>query len=417
MRTVLLSDQLEEKEMTSVLVSGAGIAGPALAFELSNRGFAVTVVERAPALREGGSAVDFRGKQTAVLERMGILDDVRALQTAMGEQVVIDEDGQQVAAMPAAFFSGDVEIERGDLTRILYDKSKDKAEYVFGDWITALHDDGDGVDVTFAGGSSRRFDLVVGADGTHSGVRALLFGPEKNFRQDTGYIIAGFNAPNTFGLDHLGLIYNQPGIGAMVSSGRDPRTVNVGLVMEHPRPDIHHRDTAAQRQLVASAFADAGWRMPSLLEHMANVDDLYFDVLCQISLERWSQGRVVLLGDAAWSAGIGGSGTGLGIIGAYILAGELATAPDHQTAFANYEKMLRPAAAAGHKQAKNAGPFLAPTSTKKIAQRNKMYRKLASGPMLRFFLWLSVRAANKPPLPDYPAVSAGGRRPVSGSAR
>ncbi|TDP97816.1 FAD-dependent monooxygenase [Labedaea rhizosphaerae] len=392
--------------MTSVLVSGAGIAGPALAHELGNRGFDVTVVERAPALREGGSAVDFRGKQTTLLAKMGILDDVRALQTAMGEQVVIDERGERVAALPSAFFSGDVEIERGDLTRILYDKSKDKAEYVFGDWITALHDDGAGVDVTFASGSTRRFDLVVGADGTHSGVRALLFGPEERFRKDTGYVLAGFDAPNTFGLDHLGLIYNRPGLGVLVSSGRNREAVNVGLVMEMARPDLHHRDTAGQKRLVADAFTGAGWRVPELLEHMASVEDLYFDTLCQISLERWSQGRVVLLGDAAWSAGIGGSGTGLGMIGAYILAGELATAPDHHTAFANYEKMLRPAAAAGQKQAKNAGPFLAPTSAKKIAQRNKMYKKLTGGPMLRLFTWLSLRAANKPPLPDYPAAPA-----------
>jgi 2-polyprenyl-6-methoxyphenol hydroxylase-like FAD-dependent oxidoreductase len=120
----------------------------------------------------------------------------------------------------------------------------------------------------------------------------------------------------------------------------------------------------------------------------------------------------VLLGDAAWSAGIGGSGTGLGMIGAYILAGELATAPDHRTAFENYEKMLRPAAVAGHKQGKNAGPFLAPSTEKKITRRNKMYRKLAGGPMLRFFTWISVRAANKPPLPDYPA-GASLRKPAS----
>ncbi|HET6287995.1 MAG TPA: FAD-dependent monooxygenase [Amycolatopsis sp.] len=392
---------------TTVLISGAGIAGPALAFWLRKRGFAPTVVERAPALREGGSAVDFRGEQMTLLERMGILEDVRAMETAMGAQVIVDTRGKKVAQMPSVFFSGEVEIERGDLTRILYDHTKDHAEYVFGDWITGLDELSEGVHVSFAHGEARRFDLVVGADGLHSGVRRLAFGEEERFRTDLGLHTAGFTAPNHLDLDHLGQLCSVPGRTVMVASGRDRSALNVSLVFASGQPEVDRRDVEAQKKALAERYADFGWEVPVLLESLGDADALYFDSLSQIHLDRWSQGRVVLLGDAAWCAGPGGSGTGLAMMGAYVLAGELAAAHgDHVVGFARYEEKMRGPIKVSQKQAAGIGTFLAPKTRFMVGYRNLLYRVLGSKPMTGVFTWLTSRAANAATLENYAAPVA-----------
>src|SRR5579859_4156408 len=262
----------------SVLISGGGVAGPSLAYWLGTSGYEVTVVERAPGLRtSGASPVDFRGDQLPLLDRMGVLGEVQACQTGMGDQVVIGADGRRLSAFPSALFSGDVEIERGDLARILYDHSKDVAEYVFGDQITALAQAPDGVEVAFARGPARRFDLVVGADGLHSAVRRLAFGNEGRYRHDLGLTVAGFTVPNTFGLDHSGLVYNEPGLLAMVASGRDPARAAVGLMFAGPAGDYPWHDTEGHKRLVAERFAGAGWQVPALLAALAQAPELYFD--------------------------------------------------------------------------------------------------------------------------------------------
>jgi 2-polyprenyl-6-methoxyphenol hydroxylase-like FAD-dependent oxidoreductase len=194
----------------NILISGASVAGPALAYWLHRHGFNPTVVERAPALRDGGYAVDFRGRaHLTVLERMGILDGIRREQTNMGAMAYVNGAGKKIASMPADIFSGDVEILRGDLARILHDATKDHVEYILGDSITSISDDaedsedGGGVRVTFERGAPRRFDLVVGADGLHSNVRALAFGPESRFVKEMGLYCAIFTTANHLGLDHM----------------------------------------------------------------------------------------------------------------------------------------------------------------------------------------------------------------------
>ena len=395
------------RTVRTVLISGAGIAGPSLAYWLHRHGFEATVVERSAFLRDSGGAVDFRGEQVRLLKAMGIFDAVKAAETAMGDQVVIDGAGEPVIAFSSAFFSGEVEIERGDLARILYDATREHTRYIFGDWIVGLDDGADGVRVTFAGGATATYDLVVGADGLHSGVRRLAFGPEERFRKDLGWAIAGFTAPNDLGLDHEGRIYNVPGCGVMAASARDRSRLGVGFVFHAPNLAYDRHDLIAQKQLVAATYADAGWETPTLVERMWEADDLYFDTLSQVRMDRWSAGRVVLLGDAAWCAGPGGSGTGMAMMGANVLAGELAAAGgDHTAAFAAYERILRPAVKIGQKQGKGSGGFLAPVDDKKIAGRNKAYKMLTRKMVAGFFNWLTARAANAVEYKEYPTTVA-----------
>ena len=388
----------------SVLISGGGVAGPSLAYWLGASGYEVTVVERAPGLRtSGAAAVDFRGDQRALLARMGVLGEIQAWQTGMGDQAVIDSTGRRLSTFPSALFSGEVEIERGDLARILYDHSKDVARYVFGDHITALAQAPDGVDVTFARGPARRFDLVVGADGQHSAVRRLAFAGEDSYRHDLGLAVAGFTVPNTFGLDHSGLIYNEPGRFAMVASGRDPACAAVGLMFTGTLPDYDWHDIEECKRLVAEHFAGAGWQVPALLAALRDAPELYFDTISQIRMDRWSAGRIVLLGDAAWCPGPGGNGTGHAMLGAYTLAGELALAGgDHLAAYRCYEQIMRPPVAKSQKQAAGAARFLTPATERKIRNRNRTFRILSAPAMRGLFGRLAKRTTKTGTLRDYP---------------
>ena len=383
----------------SVLISGAGIAGPSLAYWLGRHGDQVTVVEQASGPRTSGAAVDFRGDQLALLARMGVLEAIRARRTGMGPQVIVDAVGRRRSTFPAALFSGEVEIDRADLAEILHGHSTPYAEYVFGDRITALTQHDDGVDVTFARGGARRYDLVVGADGLHSGVRTLTFGD--GFRHHLGYHAASFAVRNTFGLDHSGVIHNAPGRCVGVASARDPRTAIVSLMFAAPELEYRRGDVDARKSLLAEHFADVGWRTPELLAALRDATDLYFAPLSQIRLDRWSSGRVVLLGDAAWCAGPGGNGTGHAMLGAYTLAGELALA-GHATAFARYEEAMRPPVAKSQKFAAGAGEFLVPSTAGKIRRRDATYRLLSSRPMAGLFTWLAARTAKTGVLTDYP---------------
>ena len=387
--------------MTKILVSGASIAGPTAAFWLHSHGFEVTVVEQAPALRAGGSAVDFRGEQLAILRKMGLLADIEARSTRMGDVTIVDADGRFQARVPSAVMSGEVEIPRGDLSRVLYEHTKNKVEYVFGDRITALTEHAGGVDVTFHRGAPRTFDLVIGADGAHSGVRSLAFGPERDFATHLGYYAAHFSVPNHLGLDHAGQMYAEPNVGAMVTSAIDRDALGVTLFFASEPLAYDRRDIEQHKGILTEKFRAAGWELPTLLDGLTRTDTLFFDSLSQVRLDKWSKGRVVLVGDAAWAAGAGGGGTGLAMIGAYVLAGELATNSGHDQAFAAYERIIRPTAKMGQNQAKRAGGFFAPDSQRGIRSRKHVYRVLNTKPLNALLTWLVNRSADSLTLPDY----------------
>ena len=393
---------------TDILISGASVAGPALAWWLSRRGFHPTVVERAPHLRGGGYAVDFRGAtHLTVLTKMGILDAIKASQTDLSSTTIVNEKGRPVAPMPVHVFAGDVEILRGDLGRILYEATRDTTGYIFGDSITSLDEAADGVQVCFEHSRPRTFSLVIGADGLHSNVRRLAFGEDDRVVEDLGLCVSIFSMPDSAGLDHAGLVCSVPGRTAGVFSAGDNQAI-AQLYFAAPSLSYDYRDTAQHKQIVAEAFAGMGWRVPELMAAMHQAPDFYFDTVSQVHLDRWSAGRVALIGDAACAAGPGGNGTGNAVVAAYVLAGELAAAGgDYRTAFERYQQLLRPYVAKGQKQALGAKDFFAPPTPKKIAQLQRFYKMLPYLPVKGLMKYLTTRTATGIKLPDYsPAETA-----------
>ncbi|MEU8621301.1 FAD-dependent monooxygenase [Streptomyces sp. NPDC048623] len=340
----------------SVLISGASIGGPTLAYWLDRYGFRVTVVERSIGLRPGGQAIDVRGPALEVAERMGVLEEIRRRSTALRGMSIVDGDGNELSRTTEHTMSGgqigspDVEILRDELAQVLYDAggSGSGIEYLFGDSIATLEQDDDEVRVVFDSGASRAFDLVVGADGVHSHTRGLVFGPEENYLRHLGGYLGVWTVPNHLGLDRWEVIYQMPGRdvwGAMVMSVRDNTEARafIGIESDQPPATFLPRDTDEQKRLVARAYEGAGWEMPRLLKEMWNAPDFHLDALAQIHMDTWSRGRVTLLGDAGYCASpASGQGTTMAMTAAYILAGELGAAPgDHGAAFAAYERELR----------------------------------------------------------------------------
>jgi 2-polyprenyl-6-methoxyphenol hydroxylase-like FAD-dependent oxidoreductase len=394
-----------------ILISGASVAGPSLALWLQRYGHHVTVVEKAPALRGGGYAVDFRGRvHMETLGRMGLRDSLEARATHMGDIAIVDAGGAQVAALPSAIFSGDLEVLRGDLADVLYAATREHVRYRFGDQITAIAQDARGVDVTFAEAPPQRFDLVVGADGVHSGVRRLVFGDDPAHTKPLGVYGGIFTMPGTMGLVRSGFMYNEPNRAVSVMSPHGGDQI-VSMSFAEPGLRFDYRDVDQQRRIIAERFAGVGWRTPELLEAMERAEDFWFDSTTQIRLDRWSHGRVVLLGDAGFAGGPGGNGTGLAVVGAHVLAGELdAARGDHRAAFERYERLMRPYVATCQKQADGSPDFLVPSSEKKIAQRNRFFKTVRYlPPARRMFKYLATRTATAFDLPSYALPELVGR--------
>ncbi|SEF23832.1 2-polyprenyl-6-methoxyphenol hydroxylase [Amycolatopsis pretoriensis] len=373
--------------MKTVLISGASIAGPALAHWLRRAGFAVTVVEKAPVLRDGGYPIDVRGTALDAARRMGILPRLRDLHVATRRLVFLDTDGSEIAALdPNAIAGGtdgeDVEVRRGDLTRTLYDLIRDDTDIRFGDSVETLAQHAGGVDVTFRGGRQETYDLVFGADGLHSQTRALVFGEEKQFHRYLGYSFAGFTMPNVLGLHREGLAWSTPGKGAALYSVLDGEAVHGFLVFARQDPPIEaFRDPEAQRDLVAETFAGEGWETARMVEAMRAADDLFFDVVSQIHMPRWTDGRVALVGDAAHAPSfLTGQGTSLALVGAYVLGHALATIPDHTAAFAAYESRSRDFVERNQATVSEGKSTLFPATAEDLRRRNTALRQLAKSP-------------------------------------
>jgi 2-polyprenyl-6-methoxyphenol hydroxylase-like FAD-dependent oxidoreductase len=327
----------------TVLISGASIAGPSLAFWLHRYGFQTTIVEKAPSLRPGGYAVDFRGVGMEVLKRMGILEQVRKYETRTGKITMVNKHNKKVASMPDGFTSGELEINRGDLSLVLYEATKENTEYIFGDSITDMKHAADGVEVTFKRNPPRKFDLVIGADGLHSGVRNIAFGEESKFIHNLGVYLAIYTVPNYLNLNMDALFYGSLGKKVGIFGARQSKEAKASFYFTSDPFEFERKGVSQQKEIVRENFKDEAWEVPKLLDMMEDAPDFYFDTLAQVKMPTWSTGRIALLGDAAHCASpMAGMGTTMAVVGAYILAGELYEANgDYLPAYSRYEAAMR----------------------------------------------------------------------------
>jgi 2-polyprenyl-6-methoxyphenol hydroxylase-like FAD-dependent oxidoreductase len=401
---------MTERRVKSVLISGASIAGPALAFWLARYGINATVVEKAASLRGGGYPIDVRGTAIEAVERMGLYAQMRAAHVDSQSIGFVDAHGVVVAKLnPEALTGGvrgkDIELRRGDIATTLYAATKDTANYKFNDSIVALEVHADGVNVTFVSGDTATYDIVIGADGLHSNTRSLVFGHESQFERYIGFCFAGFTMPNTFGLDRGALAYTLPGKNAVIYAINDAGPAYAFLVFKYPTSPFRKSLTDEdKRDLTARMFEGVdGWIVPQMVEAMRKAEDLFFDSVSQIYMPVWSKGRVVLAGDAAHATSfMSGQGSSMAVVGAYVLAGEIATKADYSSAFEAYERLVRPFVEMNQALVEEGKRIMIPDTQEEIDARNEMFRKMAaeaSGKVLQKDSSRQIHSALT--LPDY----------------
>jgi 2-polyprenyl-6-methoxyphenol hydroxylase-like FAD-dependent oxidoreductase len=358
-----------------ILISGAGVAGPTLAYWLHRNGFQVAIVERTPSLRRGwgGHAVDLFGPAVEVFDRMGILPQVVEARTRT-ESISLARLGKppvevDFARLVAGVSDRHVEIMRGELAAILHRATCDDIEYVFGDSICGLAQDDHSVEVTFERGRPRRFDIVIGADGLHSTVRQLVFGDESRFRHWIGGYLAVYTVPDYLHLQGRMLTYLTPGRLAATYSVRQTGQARAAFLFRRSRElEYDHRDLDNQKRLLREVYADHGWEVPRLLTELDRADDFYFDSISQIVMDRRSYRRVTLVGDAGYSPGAAvGGGTSLAVIGAYLLAAAVReTDADPDSAFDRYECSMRELIDRGRRIGRTTMAALIPATRRQV---------------------------------------------------
>lgn len=364
----------------TVLISGAGIAGPTLAFWLRAAGYTPVLVESAPALRAGGYVVDVWGLGYKIAQRMGLEAAINRVGYHMREMRIVNDRGDRVAGFGTRVIGeltgGQfVTLARGDLARLLFQNMEDSTEVLFDDEIVAIEEHPDCVEVDFRRASTRRFDLVAGADGQHSNVRKLAFGPEESFERRLGYIAAAFEVPGYRPRDEeVYVIYGRAGKMIVRFALHGDRTLFLFVFASDRDIPVASLDLRAQRLILNEQFGAESWECPRILAELDRAEDLYFDRVSQIAMESWSRGRVVLVGDAAFCISLtGGQGSALAMTAAYVLAGEMANAGrDHNRAFRSYEEMLRQFIVSKQQSAERFAAIFAPRTRWGLWLRNQV---------------------------------------------
>ena len=394
-----------------VLISGAGPAGLTVAYWLKRYGFNPTIVERAPHLLVGGYKIDVRGAALQVIKQMGIHDAVVAARTDMQGAELVDKDGKVLERMSGDDFGhrvgGDLEIVRGNLCEILRDHLGE-VEILFGDTIQGITQSASSVQVQFTKNGVREFDCVIGADGLHSNVRRIVFGDESRFLRDLGLYLCVYSVPNYLKLDRMEIQYSELGRIAAIWSSRGDTNVRACFGFAAPSLQIGLHDRPHQQQALKTVYEGIDWEVPHLLELMPTASDWYFDKAAQINMPRWSQGRVALVGDAAYCAPpMSGQGTSLALIGANVLAGELAAASgDCLRAFSEYESAMRPFIEANQALGLRSSKIMLSGENKSVSGwLLKQFMQIMPGPAIEWLISRSTerirRSANAICLKDY----------------
>jgi 2-polyprenyl-6-methoxyphenol hydroxylase-like FAD-dependent oxidoreductase len=391
----------------AVLISGAGIAGPTLAYWLKAAGFAPTIIEHAPALRTGGYVIDFWGLGYDIAERMGLIPHLDRVGYHMQELRLVDDKGKRIAGFGTRVLrelTGGrfVTLARSDLSRLLFETVKDKAEMIFGDEIVGLREDAEGVEVQFRHATARRYDLVIGAGGLHSPVRTLVFGPEERFEKQLGYIAAAFEVDGYRPRDeNVYVTYGEVGRLLGRFALHDDRTLFLFVLADPSDPAKPVKTLSEQKALLRENYSESRWECPRILEELERTQDLYFDRVSQIRMHRWSRGRIALVGDAAFCVSLmAGQGTALAMIAAYVLAGELARADgQHEIAFNNYEWILRGFIESKQRGAARYAAAFAPQTRWGLFLRNQIIKAFAIPGLARFSFGTDI--VDTMQLPDY----------------
>ncbi|MFJ8806496.1 FAD-dependent oxidoreductase [Streptomyces sp. NPDC102490] len=338
-----------------VLICGGGIAGEALAYWLARGGHRVTVVERFPALRATGAQVDLRGQGIDAVERMGLLDAVRSRLVDEAGVAFVDRRGRKRGTIMAntsgrgrQTLTSEYEIMRGDLVRILHDATREDVDHVFGTGVERFEQDETRVVAHFSDGSSEAYDLLVGADGQGSRIRRALLPPgtpDPYWR--VGIHMAYWFVPRIASDSGIRDTYHAPGGRMIMRRSHNPTETQVYFVLRERSARasaVHREPVERQKQFWTDRFRDAGWQTARFLEGMRGTESFYSQEVVQVRTDTWSRGRVVLVGDAAHCASpYSGMGTSGGLVGAYVLAGELNRhGHDLPTALAGYDRVLRP---------------------------------------------------------------------------
>ncbi len=377
----------------NILISGAGIAGTTLAYWLKKFGFNPTLLEISPKIRDGGYAIDFMGAGYDVAEKMGIVPELRKVDIDFTRLTFVDKNNNEKGSMNyqkiKEFLKGRAfTLLRSDLAKVIYNSLGKDVEIIFDDTINNIEQDDEKVAITFNSGRKQNFDLLIGADGLHSNVRKLVFGDEAQFEKYYGYYTSSYTIRNFSTGSNTFSMYNVPHKQVAIYSNKENQTTTFFVFTSPGKLSYDHHDIAKQKQLLENAFENCGWMCDELLSAIDDTNDFYFDPISQIQIEKWSKGRVSLVGDACYCPSLlSGKGSTLAMTGAYILAGELKQAGgDFKEAFHQYEIIFKPFMEKKQKAAQFFAKSFIPKTNTGIWLRNKAFKLMSVSIFSKLFL-------------------------------